>query len=123
MTAHGAARGDRDLFLRASRDIEYVKLHGRRTSTGLFNLLICRSETADSRIGIVVGRRFGTAVRRNRAKRRFRELARAVGQQLSAGYSVLVFPKRDAMGLPFESLKQAWCAALRRQGLLRINGT
>ncbi len=114
---------DKGLFLRASRDIEYVKQHGRRASTTLFNLLVCRTETADSRVGIIVGRRFGTAVSRNRAKRRFRELARMAQPRLRPGYGLLVFPKREAIVLPFESVKEAWCTTLRRQGALRADGT
>ena len=108
---------DRSKFLRASRDINYVKQHGRRLSTTTFNLLVCRTE-GDSRVGIVVGRRFGTAVSRNRAKRLFRELTRQVYGQLTKGYSLLIFPKRDAITLPFHSLKENWCETLKRQGIL-----
>lgn len=111
--------GDRAHFLRASRDIEYVKQHGRRTSTALFNLLVCRIDTGVSRVGIVVGKRFGIAVRRNRAKRLFRELARQVRMELLPGHGLLVFPKRDALGLSFDQLKEAWVSTLRRQGVLR----
>jgi ribonuclease P protein component len=114
-----ANRRDKALFLRASRDINYVKLHGRRVSTALFNLLICRTDGAETRLGIVVGKRFGGAVRRNRAKRVFRELIRTVGGQLATGYSLLIFPKRDAMGLSFSLLREAWSSTLRRQGVLR----
>jgi ribonuclease P protein component len=110
--------GDRVHFLRASRDIEYVKEHGRRLSTACFNLLVCRTGSGSSRVGIVVGKRFGIAVRRNRAKRLFRELARHVRGELIAGHALLVFPKRDALTLPFEEMKSMWRAALRRQGVL-----
>jgi len=110
--------GDRTPFLRTSRDIEYVKQHGRRTSTACFNLLVCKTEAGASRVGIIVGKRFGIAVRRNRAKRLFRELTRQVHGELISGHAVLVFPKRDALGLPFEDLKGMWRTTLRRQGLL-----
>jgi len=110
--------GDRSLFLRTSRDIEYVKQYGRRISTACFNLLVCRTETDGSRVGIIVGKRFGIAVRRNRAKRLFRELTREVRKELIPGHAVLVFPKRDALGLAFVDLKNTWRATLRRQGLL-----
>lgn len=110
--------GDRSFFLRASRDIEYVKQHGRRLSTACFNLLICRTEAQMSRVGIVVGKRFGIAVRRNRAKRLFRELSRQVRNDLAAEHALLVFPKRDALSLPFEELKHLWRSTLRRQGVL-----
>src|SRR6185503_18767430 len=110
--------GDRSFFLRASRDIEYVKQHGRRLSTACFNLLICRTEARNSRVGIVVGKRFGIAVRRNRVKRLFRELSRQVRGELAGDHALLVFPKRDALILPFDELKNLWRATLRRQGLL-----
>ncbi len=110
---------DRRLFLRASREIEYVKQHGRRVSTATFNLLICRTETGACRVGIVVGKRFGLAVKRNRAKRLFRELARQAHAQLAAGYTLIVFPKRDALDVPFETLRNSWLVTLKRQGVLR----
>jgi ribonuclease P protein component len=111
--------GDRFLFLRTSRDIEFVKQHGRRLSTACFNLLVCKTEaTGRSRVGIVVGKRFGIAVRRNRAKRLFRELTRQVRGELASDHAVLVFPKRDALALPFQELKGMWRAALRRHGLI-----
>ncbi|TMQ30935.1 MAG: hypothetical protein E6K65_03250 [Nitrospirae bacterium] len=44
MMAMSQGGGDRDLFLKRSRDIEYAKEHGSRISTALFNMLICRTE-------------------------------------------------------------------------------
>jgi ribonuclease P protein component len=111
-------RGDRSFFLRASRDIEHVKQHGRRLSTACFNLLICRTDAQTTRVGIVVGKRFGIAVRRNRAKRLFRELSRQVRGELAADHALLVFPKREALTLSFEKLKHLWWSTLRRQGVL-----
>ena len=69
-------------------------------------------------VGIIVGKRFGIAVRRNRAKRLFRELTRQVRGQLISGHALLVFPKRDALEVPFEDLMRIWRATLGRQGVL-----
>ena len=113
--------GAGDLFLKRSRDIEYVKQHGHRISTALFNLVICHTDMDGSRVGIVVGRRFGRAVNRNRAKRLFRELTRQVRGQLISGHSLVVFPKRDSIAQPFTILKEAWFSTLQRQRLLRID--
>ncbi|HEX8750859.1 MAG TPA: ribonuclease P protein component [Nitrospira sp.] len=109
---------NRSCFLRTSRDIEYVKQHGRRLSTACFNLLVCKTDAGATRVGIIVGKRFGIAVRRNRAKRLFRELTRQVQGELISGHALLVFPKRDALGLPFSDLMKAWRTTLGRQGLL-----
>jgi ribonuclease P protein component len=110
---------EQDLFLRASRDIECVKRLGRRSSTTLFNLLATKMDQSPTRVGIIVGRRFGNAVKRNRAKRVFRELVRALRPELLPGHGVLVFPKREALLQPHEELKQFFEAELRRSRLLR----
>lgn len=114
------AGGDRAYFLRASRDIEYVKQHGRRVSSTLFNLLVCPFEADACRVGIIVGKRFGIAVRRNRAKRLFRELTRHVRKELNSGYAVLVFPKREALGVTYGELRDTWLGTLKRLGIVRV---
>lgn len=114
--------GDRDLFLKRSRDIEYAKEHGRRISTALFNMVICQTNVSGSRVGIVVGKRFGGAVSRNRVKRLFRELTRQLRGQLLTGHALVVFPKRDSIAQPFAVLKEVWLSSLQRQRLLRIHG-
>ena len=112
--------GARDLFLKRSRDIEHVKQHGHRISTTLFNLVICRTDMDGSRVGIVVGKRIGGAVSRNRGKRLFRELTRQLRGQLLPGHALVVFPKRDSILQPFAVLKEVWLSMLQRQRLLRI---
>jgi ribonuclease P protein component len=106
--------------LKRSRDIEYAKEHGNRISTALFNMVVCRTDGIGSRVGIVVGKRFGIAVRRNRVKRVFRELTRQLRGQLLPGLDLVVFPKRDSIVQPFAVLKGVWLLALKRQQLLRI---
>jgi ribonuclease P protein component len=112
-------QGESSIFLRASRDIETVKRHGRRISTTLFNLLTYKIDDAPSRVGIIVGKRFGNAVRRNRAKRVFRALVRQRHQDLIPGQALLVFPKRDARVQTHEDLTRMWEASLRRVHLIR----
>ena len=120
MMAMSQGGGDRDLFLKRSRDIEYAKQHGRRISTALFNVVICRTDVSDSRVGIVVGKRFGGAVSRNRVKRLFRELTRQLRGQLLPGHALVVFPKRGSIAQPFAVLKEAWLSSLQRQRVFRI---
>ncbi|MBM4121382.1 MAG: ribonuclease P protein component [Nitrospira sp.] len=116
--------GDRLFFLRNSADIERVKQMGRRFQSPLFNLVSCPARplleqpSRYSRIGIVVGKRLGAAVTRNRAKRIFRELARQVRDHLAAGHDILIFPRREALTIGFQVLREKWLAALRREGLL-----
>ncbi len=120
MMAKSQGGDGRDLFLKRRGDIEYAKQHGHRISTTLFNMVICRTDTNVSRVGIVVGKRFGGAVSRNRVKRLFRELTRQLRGQLLPGHALVVFPKRDSISQPFAVLKEVWLSALQRQRLLRF---
>lgn len=108
-----------DIFLKSHRDIQAVKQHGRRISTAHFNLLACEVGDAATRVGIIVGRRFGNAVRRNRAKRMFRELVRDSYSELTSGRGILVFPKKDIFLLSRNELVQTWKLSLKRMRLLR----
>ncbi|HRI38753.1 MAG TPA: ribonuclease P protein component [Nitrospira sp.] len=107
------------IFLKSHRDIQAVKHHGRRISTVLFNLLAYNMNEAPTRIGIVVGKRFGNAVRRNRAKRVFRELVKDSYSELVAGRGILVFPKKDVLSSSRKDLIHAWKTSLERMRLLR----
>ncbi|MBI3603750.1 MAG: ribonuclease P protein component [Nitrospirae bacterium] len=114
--------GDRLFFLRNSVEIERVKRDGRRLQTPLFNLVSCPAKslaTQPTRIGVIVGKRLGAAVARNRAKRIFRELARHCRPQLVAGHDVLIFPRREALKVRYAQLRDAWVEALRRKQLLK----
>lgn len=109
---------DRLLFMRKSAEIERVKREGRRYHSTLFNLVSCSSPEPHPRVGIIVGSRFGIAVKRNRAKRLFRELARQFRPQLVSHRAFLVFPRREALEVRFAQLKEAWMRALHAEGLL-----
>lgn len=116
----GGSRRTRDrlFFMRNSADIERVKKRGSRHHTSLFSIASISSESPEPRVGIIVGRRLGSAVARNRAKRLFRELARLNRSRLARHRAFLVFPKRHALQVSFAELRQGWDAALRRTGLV-----
>ncbi len=109
--------------MRNSADIERVKRRGSRHHTSLFSIASISSDAAQPRVGIVVGRRLGTAVARNRAKRLFRELARLNRPRLASHRAFLVFPKRHALEVSFTELRERWDAALRRTGLVTPNSS
>lgn len=111
------------VFLKEGRDIDRVKRSGRRVQTPLFNLMFCPSSLGKSRVAIIVGRRFGIAVRRNRVKRIFRELTRTLTADLIPGHDILVFPKSRALLVKHDGLVHAWRSTLGRAGLLKGHGT
>lgn len=88
-------------------------------STDMFNMVTCQMGDGPTRVGIVVGRRFGNAVRRNRIKRVFRALIREYHKDLIPGHAAVVFQKREACVRPFGDLKRLWKNALERMTLIR----
>lgn len=105
-------------FLKKKEDFERVKREGQRSTTRFFNVVSCHARLGKTRVGIVVGRRLGTAVVRNRGKRIFRELVRQTYQCLLEGNDIVVFPKRPALELKHQHLYEAWITTLTRQGLM-----
>jgi ribonuclease P protein component len=58
-------------------------------------------------LGVSVGKRVGNAVRRNRVRRRIRELVRARLKELQPGWDVVIVVRTPASGAPFLTLKGA----------------
>lgn len=106
------------LFLKKKEDFDRVKREGKRITTRFFNVVSYQSGFANTRIGIVVGRRLGNAVVRNRGKRIFRELVRQTYQCLLKGNDIVVFPKQPALKLNHQHLYEAWITTLISQGLM-----
>jgi ribonuclease P protein component len=81
--------------LTRSRDFEAVYRQGRSTSTRFLVLYwFPRDDDGESRLGLAVPRGVGTAVVRNRVKRRLRELWRERLERVPAGqdYVLVVRP-------------------------------
>lgn len=105
-------------LLRNSADIRLVFKEGRRVSCPLFTLLYRRNDVARTRVGVVVGKKLGGAVARNRAKRRFRELGRLSLTRMPSGLDLLILPKRESVSEPARSLRAGWQAVLARARLV-----
>ena len=65
------------------------------------------------RLGVAATRKLGSAVERNRAKRRARELFRR--HKLAAGLDIIIVPRREMLDASFSSLEADYLAALERR--------
>ena len=107
-----------NLFLKKGFEFHRVKHGGQRLQTPHFNLVFVNRPNELTRLGIIVGRRFGNSVLRNRAKRVFRELARTTGKEFVGGKEFLIFPKRKALQSRHVTVRAAWRVALTEAGVL-----
>ncbi|RMH06623.1 MAG: ribonuclease P protein component [Nitrospirae bacterium] len=116
-------QGQRDPLIEPlyrKKDIDYVKEHGQRLSTPFFTMRAVWNPARDiTRIGVVVGRRFGTAVARNRGKRIIRELVRQTKESFCQGIDLLIFPKRELLIAKHAIVWETWVQVLTKHGFLR----
>jgi ribonuclease P protein component len=109
--AHAFPKGRR---LRKRREFLPVQDGGSRISLpSCIVLLAARSDQKPARLGITVTRKFGDAVRRNRAKRLVREVFRRLPGLFPAGIDVVVIPKTSAGPLSLVQLENEWQGAAR----------
>ena len=67
--------------------------HGVKIDTELFRIIYRKNHLSHSRFAAVVNRKFGPAVRRNKAKRVARSLFDGVQKKLSPACDLVFFPK------------------------------
>src|SRR6516162_2228817 len=72
-----------------------------------------RGEEGPVRVGFTVSRKVGTAVERNRVRRRLKEIVRLYGATgLAAGNDYVLVGRRAALSLPFEKIVRDFKRAL-----------
>lgn len=91
-----------------------------RHSANRYLALYCRKNGQRlNRVGITVGAKLGHAVRRNRVRRRLREIYRLNEEQFCPGYDIVVVARTRAMDASYRQLEQAYLALAGQLGLLR----
>lgn len=97
-----------DQFRRARRE-------GRSFTSPLLTLNVVPGRRKRTRCGFVVGKQIGTAVRRNRAKRRVREAVRLALPSIVSGYDIVFVARTaDLLTVPFATISQTVEQLLRR---------
>jgi ribonuclease P protein component len=71
-----------------------------------------------SRAGFVVSRRVGSAVIRNRVRRRLREIVRRHQHELRLNFWIVLIARRDAANASYRALEDEWLRLARRAFIL-----
>lgn len=95
--------------------------HGRRIRHQLLTLGVRPNGLPHNRFGFAIGKRVGTAVVRNKVRRRLREILRAT--PLTTGHDLVLSSGLPSATASFEQLRSAvtWCA--QRAGVLQTLST
>jgi len=107
--------------LRRRKDFDRAFAMGRAVPGALFVLRFVRNDKPleCARVGIAVGRRLGSAVVRNRLRRRWREVVR-LGPVMAPGWDVVVIVRAGCQSAPWHVVRSAWAEVLRRNRLAGV---
>lgn len=107
----GTAAFGRDRRIRKRGDFLRVQSQGQRASTAHFTLLVALGVDGPSRLGIVVTKKVGNAVARNRVKRVCRECFRLWPDFVPGGIDLVVIAKDGAPELGLAAVRAEWARA------------
>ena len=115
-------------FPRASRlnrasEFNLVKTSGK-SWTGRHLVLATLVRHEGLRIGIITTRRIGSAVARNRVRRKIREIFRLNRPRLKSGYWLVTIARHSAANASYTELEKDWLRLADRASILssRANG-
>jgi|SRR5262245_15226123 len=95
--------------LKRSAEFERVRREGRRRNGRLLSVGILRvPEEPEFRVGFVTSRRVGSAVVRNRVRRRLREIVRRDQRRLEKGVWLVVIARPAAAQAEYRALEREW---------------
>jgi ribonuclease P protein component len=100
-------------------DFERVKREGRTKCGKLIRLgALAVKGSGAPRAGFVVSRRLGSAVVRNRVRRRLREIVRTHQHDLRDDIWVVLIARHAAAGASYRALEDEWLRLAKRASIL-----
>lgn len=104
--------------LRRTKDVQRVRRQGASRGDRMYLVTVAAGAAPSSRLAVSVPARLGTAVRRNRARRRARAVFGPLLARLSAPSDLLVTVRAGAVEAPFSDLVRSAEALACDLGLL-----
>lgn len=95
---------------------------GDSLANAYFALYARKNNSAENRMGITVSGKMGCAVRRNKVRRRIREIYRLNEERFIPGFDFVVVARTRAMDAPYEKLERAFLQLAGKLSLLRRDG-
>ncbi len=106
------------VMLSRPKDFAAIQEKGTTRSHALLSARFLRTDLTTTRFGISTGRRLGSAVVRNRVRRRLREALRVMAPSFQPGWDVLIIARPAIVGADHDALVGALQRTLVRGGVL-----
>ena len=99
----------------------FRRLYSTSGHANSFLVLYARkNRTATNRVGITVSKKLGSAVVRNRVRRRLREVYRLNEQQFAPGWDIVVVARSRSVTANFQKLTRAYLSLAEKAGILEV---
>ena len=109
-------------MLARPRDFEALQERGAIRSNALLAARVLRTELGTTRFGLATGRTLGSAVIRNRVRRRLREAIRSMLPSLRPGWDVLLIARPAIVDAEHPAVVQALRRLLVKGGVMDEEG-
>jgi ribonuclease P protein component len=107
------------LRLRRAEDFGRLRQAGVTHHHRLLLISSLPNDLPHNRYGFIVGKRTGSAVTRNRIRRRLREIVRALDPQLKHGFDVVLIARQPLAEQPFDVIMRTVHELFRRAELFQ----
>ena len=105
--------------LKGNRSFRRMYSKGKSAATATLVLYLRRNGAGENRLGLTVGTKVGKAVRRNRIRRRLREIYRLHEHELKQGYDVVIVARHKAAETDYHRLERDLLRAFEKLSLCR----
>jgi len=104
-----------------SNDYKRVRHSGKSYAHPLSVIIIGDGQEENPRVGIQVSKALGSAVQRNRVKRRLRAIISEKLPSITRNADIIIIPREPASRASFQELRSAVFELLGRAGLIGTN--
>jgi ribonuclease P protein component len=118
LTTERGSRSPRLAMLSRPQDFAAIQEKGTTRSHPLLSARFLRTDLPATRFGISTGRKLGSAVVRNRVRRRLREALRVMAPSFQPGWDVLIIARPGIVGADHDAVVGALQRTLVRGGVL-----
>ncbi len=102
-----------------NKNYEFRRLYakGKSSANGLLAVYVRRTRRQGNRLGLTVSVKVGTAVTRNRVRRRLREIYRLREERMRTGLELIIVARSRAATAAYRDLERAFDDLCRRLDL------